>query len=699
LQAGYENREVWRVVAGDDIRAVLDELARNFRWVWDRPTQEVFAAIGGPAWTARRDPMALVAALTQERLDQLAADPGFQESARRAYAGLTGYLAGRPPAAEVAYFCMEHGVAPNLRIYAGGLGMLAGDIEKTASDLGVPMVAVGLMYHWRVSQRLNDGWQEEDWEPVDPTAAGLEPCPDAAVTVELAGEDVRLRVWRARIGRVDLYLLDTDLPENPEHLRDITDRLYGGDTEHRLRQEIVLGIGGLRALRALGLDPTVYHANEGHAGFLGLERIRQMIQAEPPRRLDLRSAPIEQTGIPLADAVERIRHTTVFTTHTAVPAGFDLFERWLIEKYFADWAIDCGVSTDWLMALGHFPDQEPDEPFNMAVLCSKLSAHINAVSKLHREVTEQRVLGRLWPGRSAPIVAVTNGVHAATWAPAPMAALFDRYVGAGWEYAGGDRWDAVWDIPDEVLWQVRRDLRESLVGYAREYLPTVLPDADWARRILDPDALTIVVARRAAEYKETDLLTSQPDRLRNLALNPARPVNLVFAGLAHPKDGGGKERIRNIVRFSLDGDVRANVAFLPGYDMRMALWLLAGADVWLNHPRRGDEACGTSFMKSVYSGGRIASTADGGADELLVDGYNGWLIGDRTGQVPREVMAENAFGVLETSVVPEFYDRDPDGVPRRWVAGIKRSLASLAWQVGSGPMMRAYQQTYRETRH
>ncbi len=671
------------MVAGDDVRAVLDELARNFRWVWDRPTQEVFAAIDGPAWTARRDPMALVRDLTPERLAHLAADAEFQERLRGASAGLVDYLAGRPPAAEVAYFCMEHGVAPNLRIYAGGLGMLAGDIEKTASDLGVPMVAVGLMYRWRVSQRLDEGWQEEDWEPVDPAAAGLEPALADPVRVELAGEDVRARVWRARIGRVDLYLLDTNLPENPEHLRDITDRLYGGDTEHRLRQEIVLGIGGVRALQALGLDPRVCHANEGHAGFLGLERIRQRIQG----------------GIPLADAVERVRRTTVFTTHTAVPAGFDLFERWLIEKYFADWAIDCGVSTDWLMALGHFPDQEPDEPFNMAVLCSNLSTHINAVSKLHREVTEQRVLGRLWPGRSAPIIAVTNGVHAATWTPAPMAALFDRYVGAGWEYVGGDRWDAVWDIPDEALWQVRRELRESLVGYARTYLPSVLPDADWARRVLDPDALTIVVARRAAEYKETDLLTSQPERLRNLALNPARPVNLVFAGLAHPKDGGGKERIRNIVRFSMDGDVRANVAFLPGYDMRMALWLLAGADVWLNHPRRGDEACGTSFMKSVYSGGRIVSTADGGADELVVDGYNGWLIGDRTGQVPREVMAENAFGVLERSVVPEFYDRDGNGVPRRWVAGVKRSLSTLARQVGSGPMMRGYEQMYRETRH
>jgi starch phosphorylase len=671
------------VTAEEDIRAVLDGLARNFRWVWDRPTQEVFASLAGPAWTARRDPMALVTVLTPERLAQLAADPGFQERLRHAYGGLTEYLGGGPSTAEVAYFCMEHGVAPNLRIYAGGLGMLAGDIEKTASDLGVPMVAVGLMYHWRVSQRLHDGWQEEEWEPVDPVAAGLEPCPGEPIVVELAGEDVRVRVWRARIGRVDLYLLDTDVPENASHLRDITDRLYGGDTEHRLRQEIVLGIGGFRALRAFGLDPRVYHANEGHAGFVGLERIRHLIHS----------------GTPLADAVEQVRRTTVFTTHTAVPAGFDLFDRSLIEKYFADWAVDCGVSTDWLMSLGHFPDQEPDEPFNMAVLCSKLSAHINAVSKLHREVTEQRVLGRLWPGRAAPIVAVTNGVHPATWVPGPMAALFDRYVGPGWEYAGGDRWDAVWDIPDEVLWQVRRELRESLIGYVREYLPTALPDADWARRALDPDALTVVVARRAAEYKETDLLVSQPDRLRNLALNAARPVNLLFAGLAHPKDGGGKERIRNIVRFALDADVRANVVFLPGYDMRMAMWLLAGADVWLNHPRRGDEACGTSFMKSVFNGGRVASTADGGADELLVDGYNGWLIGDRTGQVPREAMAENAFGVLEGSVVPEFYDRDAGGVPRRWVAGIKRSLSTLAWRVSSAPMMRAYEQVYRETRH
>jgi starch phosphorylase len=340
----------------------------------------------------------------------------------------------------------------------------------------------------------------------------------------------------------------------------------------------------------------------------------------------------------------------------------------------------------------------------MAVLCSKLSGHINAVSRLHREVTEQRVLGRLWPRRAAPVVTVTNGVHPPTWTPPPMAALFDEHVGDGWEYAGPDRWEGAWDIPDGELWRVRRELRVGMVEYVRSYLPTALrtqgwgDDLDWARRVLHPDALTVVVARRAADYKETDLLVSVPERLAALARDAARPVNLVYAGVAHPEDQGGKERIRRIVEFSFRGDVRANVVFLPGYDMLMARWLLGGADVWLNHPRRGEEACGTSFMKSVYCGGRVMSTADGGADELLVDGHNGWIIGDRSGAASPETIAAAAFDLLERTVVPEFYDRDPDGLPRRWLAGIKRSLASLAWQVSSAPMMRAYERIYRDHR-
>jgi starch phosphorylase len=673
-------------VADVDLMASLKDLARNFRWVWDRPTQEVFAAIDPRLWAASRDPFAVIGSVTPQRLAQLAADPAFRGRVERAAAGLSGYLADGRAQAQVAYFCMEHGVAPNLRSYAGGLGMLAGDIEKTASDLGVPMVAVGLMYRWRLRQRLSYGWQHDEWEPVDPEGAGLTLCPGVDVTVDLAGERVAVQVWRARVGRVDLYLLDTDMERNPPHLRGITDRLYGGDAEHRLRQEMILGIGGTRVLDALGLRPTVYHANEGHAGFLGLERILGLVRE----------------GHTVSQAVEMVRETTVFTTHTAVPAGFDLFDRPLIEKYFSGWAIDCGVAVDWLVDLGHFPDQRPDERFNMAALCARLSTYVNAVSLLHREVTEQRVLGRLWPGRAAPILAVTNGVHPSTWTPPRMAALFDRYLRPGWDYAGPDAWEEAWNIPDDELWQARQDLRAGLVGYVREYLPEALraqgwaDDLSWTRRVLNPDALTVVVARRAAEYKETDLLVSCPDRLKALALSGPRPVNFIYAGLAHPKDQGGKERIRRIVEFSLGEDVRANVVFLPGYDMRMAQWLLAGADVWLNHPRRGEEACGTSFMKSVYGGGRVMTTADGGADELIVDGRNGWFIGDRSVGASREAMAGHAFELLEQVVVPEFYDRDADGVPRRWVAGVKRSLASLAWQVSSGRMMRAYDLLYRD---
>jgi starch phosphorylase len=562
--------------------------------------------------------------------------------------------------------------------------MLAGDILKTASDLRVPMVAVGLRYRWWPRQRLSYGWQDEDWVAADPADAGLRRCPGDGVTVDLAGEPVAVRLWRAPVGRLDLYLLDTGTDTGAGS--DVTDRLYGGDAEHRLRQELVLGVGGARALAALGLSPTVFHANEGHAGFLCLERIRQLV-AE---------------GSTVDAAVEAVRGGTMFTTHTAVPAGFDLFDRWLIEKYLGGWAADCGVSMDWLMALGHFPDQQPYEPFNMAVLCANLSGRIDAVSRLHREITEQRVLGRLWPGRAAPVEHVTNGVHPSSWTPPRMAGLLDRYLRPGWEYAGSARWEQVWNIPDEELWQARQELRAGLVDFVRGYLPPALAaqgwadELDWAGQVLDPDVLTVVVARRAAEYKETDLLVSLPDRLRALTGDPGRPVSVVYAGLAHPKDRGGKERIRRIVEFSLGADVRSRVVFLPGYDMLMAGWLLSGADVWLNHPRRGEEACGTSFMKSVYSGGRILTTADGGADELVVNGRNGWIIGDRGFGAPAARVAGQVYELLEGTVVPEFYDRDATGVPRRWVSGVKRSIASLGWQVSSGRMVEAYGRQYRE---
>jgi starch phosphorylase len=522
--------------------------------------------------------------------------------------------------------------------------------------------------------------------PADPMDAGLQRCPEGDVTVDLAGEPVAVQVWRARVGRLDLYLLDTDNDANDGPARGITDRLYGGDAEHRLRQEVVLGVGGVRVLAALGCQPAVFHANEGHAGFLCLERIRRLIAA----------------GDTLDTAIGAVRRGTVFTTHTAVPAGFDLFDRHLVEKYFAAWCAETGVSVDRLMAMGHFPEQQPDEPFNMAVLCAHLSGWVDAVSRLHREVTEQRILGGLWPGRAAPVEAVTNGVHPASWTPPRMAALFQRYVGPGWEYAGPQAWERVWDIPEQELWDVRQEQRAGLVGYVRAYLPQALAaqgwadDLGWAAEVLDPEALTVVVARRAAQYKEPDLLVSLPDRLQALTGDPKHPVCIIFAGLAHPKDQGGKERIRRIVEFSLGPDTRSRVVFLPGYDMVMAKWLLSGADLWLSHPRRGEEACGTSFMKSVYAGGRIVSTADGGVDELVVDGRNGWIIGDRAFGTPAQVLAPRAFDLFERTIVPQFFDRDAGGVPSDWVRGIKRSIASLGWQVSSTRMVDAYRQQYRD---
>lgn len=667
-----------------DIPATLNGLARNFRWVWDAETQEVFRMADQQIWERTRDPFAVIRSLSAERFAELNRGRNFRKRLETARDSLDVYLADKIKNPTVAYFCMEHGIAPELRIYAGGLGMLAGCIEKTASDLGVPMVAVGLMYRQWFKQRLEFGWQNEDWQQVDPQACGVERC-DVTVRVDLGGESVAVGVWKAKVGRVSLYLLDTDLPENPEHLRGITDRLYGGDKEHRIRQELILGVGGVRALAALGHDIRVFHANEGHAGFMCLERIRTL----------------RAKGVSFDDAVRMVRAGTVFTTHTAVPAGFDLFERPLIDRYLGGWAAECGIGMERLMELGHFPGQWADEPFNMAALCAHLAEYINAVSKLHREITEAKVLGPLWPGRAAPVRNVTNGVHPKSWTPPEMAELYERYVGPGWEYAGRESWEGIWNIPDEALWGARQKMRARMVDSVRDYLPRTLleqgwgEDLGWAEQVLDPNALTVVVARRAAEYKETDLLVSMPDWLASLTNDAERPLRVIISGLAHPKDEGGKERIRRIVEHSLRPEVRDKVVYLPGYSMKLAQWLLAGADVWLNHPRRGDEACGTSFMKAVYSGGRVMTTADGGADEMIVDGDNGWIIGDRNEGASREAMAHNAFNLIQHAVIPEFYDRNWEGLPKAWLDGVRRSIASLAPEVSAAGMVRAYHQMYK----
>jgi starch phosphorylase len=510
---------------------------------------------------------------------------------------------------------------------------------------------------------------------------------EPTIGIELAGELAVARIWRADVGRVPLYLLDTDVEANPPHLRTITDRLYGGDTEHRLRQEILLGVGGVRALRAVGEATQLFHTNEGHAGFLGLERIRGFIVED---------------GLSYPEAIEAARAGCLFTTHTPVPAGIDRFPRELIDRYFSGWAAECGVGIDDLMALGHRPGDGPDERFNMAVMGLRLAARSNGVSELHGDVSRD-MFADLWPGVpevEVPIGAVTNGVHGTTWTSAEMDELLTKSVGPGWESAPGDDWEAIASVPAGEVWQARRQGAERLIGFVRERLRRseldrgMSPsDASWAARALDPDALTVCFARRFATYKRANLLLSQPERLLELLLDPDRPVQFVFAGKAHPADDGGKDLIRQIVQFSHEAGVRHRFAFLDDYDMAVARALYQGADVWLNTPRRPLEACGTSGMKAALNGALNCSILDGWWAECFT-GDNGWAItsAEHVEDLARRDMleADSLFGLLEQQIVPLFYDRGPDGVPHGWVERVKTAWGTLGPRVTAARMVRDY---------
>jgi starch phosphorylase len=589
----------------------------------------------------------------------------------------------------VAYFSPEFGIAEALPQYSGGLGVLAGDHLKAASGVGLPLTGMGLMYrHGYFRQQLNAaGWQEENYPVLDPHAMALSLVEGRRITVELAGEALTAQIWLAQIGRVKLYLLDADVDENNDGLRNVTDRLYGGGTEHRLRQEILLGIGGVRALDAVGEKTQVFHTNEGHAGFLGLERIRTMITKE---------------GLSFSEAIVAVRSATIFTTHTPVPAGIDRFPRELMERYFWGWADECGLSIDQLMELGHFPDESPHAPFNMAVMGLRLAGLSNGVSKLHGKVSRE-MFQALWPGidaEDAPIRSVTNGVHAPTWVSSEMNELLVRHVRPAWDEAAPMEWSRVAAVRDDELWRVREQGREALVAFVRERLARSLvergvseSDASWTNEVFDPRVLTIGFARRFASYKRATLLLSQPDRLRELLLAPDRPIQLVFAGKAHPADDIGKEMIRQIVQFSRDPAVRHRVAFVEDYDIAVARMLLQGSDVWLNTPRRPMEASGTSGEKALLSGALNCSIVDGWWAEMF-DGTNGWAISsaeayEDVGQRDR-VEADSLFEILERQIIPLFYDRFEGPVPRRWVRRIRSSLQSLGPKVLASRMVKDY---------
>ena len=657
----------------------LTELAFNLHWTWDRDTKALFEQLDPALWKSTgNDPIRLLAGVSEAEWAALAANPEIVAATTAAVERLHAavdeprWFQSRTdsPLGGVAYFAAEFGLSETLPQYSGGLGILAGDHLKAASDLGVPLTAIGLLYaEGYFRQSLNaDGWQEERYPPLDPHGLALHPT-DAQVSLDIGGETVQVKAWRVQVGRVQLYLLDTNVEGNSESAAAITNRLYGGDSEHRLRQEMVLGIGGVRVLRALGLDPQVFHTNEGHAGFLSLERIRELVA----------------TGVTFREAVEAVRAGGVFTTHTPVPAGIDRFERELIEKYFADFAPSLGITFDELMTVGQRAD-EPDGKFNMAVMGLRMAGRSNGVAQLHGEVSREMFAG-MWPDvpvQEVPIGAITNGVHAHTWVGDHIAPLLAQTVGPVWDGADDASWAGVDKLDPLDVWAARAKGRAELVSFVRSRMGDAL---------LDPKALTIGFARRFATYKRATMLLSQPDRLRAMLLSADRPVQFVFAGKAHPADQPGKDMIREIELFARQLDVGHRFVFVPDYDMAVARRMYHGCDVWLNNPRRPLEACGTSGMKAALNGALNCSILDGWWDECY-DGENGWAINsadddpDLARRDQRE--ATSLFGLLEREIVPLFYDRDTDGTPLGWVHKMQHNWSSLGPFVTAARMVRDY---------
>ncbi len=670
--------------------APLAELVMNLRWTWHPASMDLFEAVDPQLWAqCQRDPVRMLGEVSAERLAALAGDAEFLGRLRAAAEDLHGYLhearwyqtgaaaAGEHLPAGIAYFSPEFGITEVLPQYSGGLGILAGDHLKSASDLGVPIIGVGLLYRaGYFSQSLSaDGWQEERYPAIDPYGLPLTLLSNADgsavhVVINLPEQrNLAAQIWIAQVGRVPLLLLDSDIEENDEVSRGVTDRLYGGGTDHRLLQEILLGIGGVRAIRAYCATtdttaPEVFHSNEGHAGFLGLERIRELTEGQ---------------GLTFDQALAVVRAGTLFTTHTPVPAGIDRFPRELIAKFFGGDNGSAGLPVERVLELGAETDPTI---FNMAHMGFSLAQRANGVSKLHGAVS-RGMFTTLWPGfddDEVPITSITNGVHAPTWVARELLEAPD--------------------LPAEELWSMRRVLRERLVTEVRRrtrgsWLHRGATEAElgWVNTLFDPDVLTVGFARRVPSYKRLTLMLRDPDRLRALLLNPDRPMQLVIAGKSHPADGSGKSLLQQMVRFADDPDVRHRIVFLPDYDIGMAKYLYWGCDVWLNNPLRPLEACGTSGMKSALNGGLNLSIRDGWWDEMF-DGANGWAIptADGVSDADRRDSLEAAalYQILETQVTPRFYDNDTSGVPQRWVEMVRHTLDTLGPQVLASRMVCDY---------
>lgn len=694
----------------------LREIAHNLRWAWDHDTIALFRRLDDDLWEeSRHNPVRMLGSVDQAKLEAAAADVGFLAHLDRVTRALEAYVAaqstwfdrahsGADARPLVAYFSAEFGITECLSIFAGGLGVLAGDHLKSASDLGVPLVGVGLLYQQGYfRQYLNQaGWQQEVYESNDfynlPLTLVQQPDGEPlTIHVSFPGRDVVAQLWRAQVGRVPLYLLDTNVPNNSRIDQDITDQLYGGDLEMRIKQEIVLGIGGYRALEALDLEPAVYHMNEGHSAFLSLERIRRLM---------------ESSDLSFAEAREAASASLIFTTHTPVAAGHDYFTPDLIHRYLADYARSLGLSRQEFLDLGREDPGNENAPFCMTTLALRLAANSNGVSRLHGQVT-RRMWQVLWPGvpeDQVPIGHVTNGVHFRSWISEEMNQLYDRYLGPRWREEPGDQavWERAQRIAAEELWRTHERRRERLVAFVRRRLRAQLEqrgapqtEIESADEVLDPRVLTIGFARRFATYKRATLLLRDPERLARILDDPERPVQIIFAGKAHPRDNAGKELIARIVRFPRQDrpgkSLWRRLAFLEDYDMAVARYLVQGVDVWLNTPRRPREASGTSGMKAAANGALNLSILDGWWDEAYQPSV-GWAIGrGETYDDPDyqdQVESEALYNLLEQDVVPAFYDQGVDGLPRQWIARMKASIGRLCHFFNTHRMVLEYTERF-----
>ncbi len=697
----------------------LIEIAYNLWWVWNSDAFELFRRIDRDMWEeVHHNPIQLLGKISKERIKELEQDESFISHLNEVYNELQKYLSSQVwffkefdkehHNCKIAYFSMEYGLTEAIPMYCGGLGVLAGDLFKSASDMGLPMVGVGLAYRYGYFKQhlTDDGWQQEEYEEIHFFRLPMKRMSDEngnplrlyiefpkfvtdGTQQKTIQEKVYFEVWEVKIGRNSLFLLSTDVPENTPENRAITYYLYGGDHEMRLKQEILLGIGGTKLLKEININPTVWHLNEGHCGFVILERIRQLI---------------EESNLSFDEAKEFVMSTTIFTTHTPVPAGIDVFSPELMKKYFSDYCKKLKIDIDTLLSLGRENLHDPNEGFSMAVFAIRCSNFVNGVSKLHG-VISRNMWKNLYPGLplfEIPITHITNGIHTRTWLSNEFAALFDRYIGPQWKEEPENQqiWERVKEIPDAELWRSHERRRERLVAFVRKRLKKQLEhsgaprtEIEAAEEVLDPEALTIGFARRFAEYKRGTLIFRDLNRLKKILLNKEYPVQLVIAGKAHPFDNNGKELIKYIIQVSKDPELKGKIVFIEDYDINVAHYMVQGCDVWLNLPRRPLEASGTSGMKAAVNGVLNISVLDGWWVEAY-NGENGWAVGGGEEytdyNLQDDIESRILYDLLEKEVIPLFYTRGSDGLPREWIKKVKKCMMSIGPVFNSNRLIEDY---------